>query len=209
MSFARRWSLVVSAALACAIPMVAAGQDGETEWEVVQIDAARIAVPRGWRSLDVIKPPVFRVGDGMGMLPPTDETGSPLQSGMSVALEPGTKESLQQVVADLVEGAKHQRDLRLVSHTVESLKLADGTEAALLKTLFVKDGSRRSLQMKLVAKGADSTLWIVSGHVVGGGESEWPLPESGLPKWLAAHLTSLALDGTKFDAAPLRAAYNP
>ena len=67
---------------------------------------------------------------------------------------------------------------------METIKLSDGTEAMLLKVEFIKDGNRRSLQMKLVAKDTDSNAWIVSGHLVGGKESKWPTADSSLAKWL-------------------------
>jgi hypothetical protein len=36
----------------------------------VAVESGRIAVPRGWRNLDFLKPPVFRVGEGIGIVPP-------------------------------------------------------------------------------------------------------------------------------------------
>jgi hypothetical protein len=186
-----------------------ADKDGETPWEVVPIGTARIAVPRGWRSMDKIKPtmPVYRQGDGIGV-PALDETKAPLQIGMTIEKFPGKRESVKEIMRGLVEGAKKAPRLELVGkESVQDLKLADGTEAMLLKAEFIKEGSRRSLQMKLVAKDADANAWIVSAHLVGGKDSKWPTPDSRLVKWLEAHVISFSLDEKKFDAAKVKAAY--
>jgi hypothetical protein len=186
-----------------------AEKEDETPWEVVPVGSARVAMPRGWRSMDKIKPtmPVYRQGDGVGV-PALDETKSPLQIGMTVEKFPGTRESVEQIMRGLVEGAKKAPRLELVGkESVQSIKLADGTEAKLLKAEFIKEGSRRSLQMKLVAKDADSNALIVSAHLVGGKDSKWPTPDSRLAKWLEAHVTSFSLDEKKFDAAKVKAAY--
>lgn len=91
--------------------------------------------------------------------------------------------------------------------SIETIKLSDGSEAAFLKAEFIKEGTRRSLQMKLVVKDADSNAWIVTGFLAGGKESKWPTAESSLAKWLAAHVTSFSLDEKQFDAEKVKAAY--
>lgn len=202
--------------LCFAVPAIAAAsaraaeKEDQTPWEVVPVGSANVAVPRGWRSLDKIKPtmPVYRQGDGVGV-PAMDETKAPLQIGMTVEKFPGTRESVKEIMRGLVEGAKKAPRLELVGkESVQDIKLADGTEAMLLKAEFIKEGTRRSLQMKLVAKDAESNAWIVSAHLVGGKESKWPTPDSRLAKWLEAHVTSFCLDEKKFDAAKVKAAYN-
>ena len=72
---------------------------------------------------------------------------------------------------------------------------------------FVKEGRRRSLQMKLVVKDNQGTAWIVSSHLVGGLGSKWPKPGSKYAKWLRAHVTSLSLDPEKFDPEHVDAAH--
>ena len=203
------WPVCAALLLGLGSAEQSAEEGGETAWEEVAVEGGRIAVPRGWRNLDSLKPPLYRQGDGIGMVPPTDETGSPLQIGISVERHAATAQTVQEVAADLVEVAKHLRNLELLRHDVETLQLTDGTDAVLLKVQFLKEASRRSLQMKLVAKDEDATVWIVTGHVVGGGESTWPTPGSALAKWLAAHITSFTLDGKKFDVARIQAAYVP
>jgi hypothetical protein len=191
-------------------PDGAADKGDERPWEVVSFSHVRIAVPRGWRSFDGIKPhmPLYRQGDGIGV-PALDETNAPLQIGLTVEKFPNTKESVDEIVSGLAENAKKVPRLELVGkESVETIELSDGTEAMLLKMEFIKERRRRSLQLKLVAKDTDSNAWIVSGHLVGGKESTWPTADSSLAKWLQTHLTSFSLDEEKFDTEKVEAAYN-
>ncbi len=183
--------------------------DGAKDWEAVSVESGTIAVPKNWRSFDKLKRSmlIYRQGDGVG-IPAVDENGNALQIGLMVEKFPETKETVKEMMDGLIEQAKKVRQLELVGkESVDTIKLADGTEAMLLKAEFIKEKTRRSLQMKLVVKDAESNAWIVSGHVVGGKESKLPTAESELTKWLSAHLTSFSLDAKKFDADKVEAAY--
>jgi hypothetical protein len=205
-------SIVLMAWVGVAItapPAHTADRGDETPWEVVAVGPGKLAVPKGWRSLDKNKPnmPLYRQGDGIGV-PALDDTQAPLQIGLTVEKLPGSKESVKEIMSSLAEGARKAPRLELIGKvSVESIELSDGTEAMLLKATFIREGSRRSFQMKLVAKDADSNAWIVSGYLVGGKESKWPTAESSLAKWLEAHLTSLSLNERKFNAEKIKAAY--
>jgi hypothetical protein len=186
-----------------------ADRAAEAPWELVAVGPGKIAVPRGWRSFDNIQPRMvlYRGGDGIGV-PALDETKAPLQIGLAVERFPGAKEPIKDIMDRLVQQARKAPRLELVGkESVEAVQLSDGTEALFLTAEFIKEGRRRSLQMKTVVKDADSTAWIVSGHLVGGKESRWPTPGSGLARWLRAHLVSLSWEEKKFDEAKLRAAY--
>ncbi|MEX0716796.1 MAG: hypothetical protein WD066_09420 [Planctomycetaceae bacterium] len=151
--------------------------------------------------------PLYRQGDGIGV-PAVDETDAPLQIGMTVEKFRPAKETIDEIANGLAERAKKVRRLELVGEeTVEAVELSDGTAASLLTVEFIKDGSRRSLQMKLVAKDPNGNVWIASGQLVGGKESKWPTADSDLADWLKAHLTSFCLDPEKFDAEKIQAAY--
>lgn len=196
--------------LIAASPARTADRAVDAPWELVAVGPGKIAVPKGWRSFDNIQPRMvlYRGGDGIGV-PALDETKAPLQIGLTVEKFPGAKESIKDIMDSLAQQAKKAPRLELVgTESVEAIKLSDGTEALLLTAEFIKEGGRRSLQMKMVVKDADSTAWIVSGHLVGGKASKWPTPEGSLAKWLRAHLTSLSWEAKKFDDAKLRAAYN-
>jgi hypothetical protein len=187
----------------------AAHDSDEVPWEEVSVGAGKIAVPKGWRSFTRLGPNtvLYRQGAGIGV-PALDETKSPLQIGLTVEKFPGSKDPVDEVMGGLVEAAKKAPRLTLLGKEhVQAIKLSDGTEAMLLKAEFIKEESRHSLQLKLVAKDAESNAWIVSGYVVGGNESKWPTPDTSLAKWLEAHITSFCLDGTKFDAENVEAAY--
>jgi hypothetical protein len=161
--------------LCCILLLVGAltpgsGLADEPRWETVAIGSGKLAVPKGWRAFDGIQPRmvIYRQGDGIGV-PKVDETGSPLQIGLTVEKLSASKESVQEIMDRLAEQAKKAPRLELVGkESVEDLKLADGAAGKFLTAEFIKEGSRRSLQMKLVVQDGDGTAWIVSGYVVGG-----------------------------------------
>ena len=206
MTFRRlRLALLTLVALVAAQTQAA---DDEPPFEVIDVGPGRIAVPRGWRALEGLTGKLlYRQGDGIGMVPPVDETGAPLQIGMVVDKFESTKESVAEIVNGLVAQAGNDRRLQLVRKETAEVRLADGTKAMLLRTELLKEKTRRSVQLKLVAKDAESNVWIASAHVVGGKESGWPQIGSTLVKWVEAHLTSFTLDGKKFDAEKVIAAY--
>jgi hypothetical protein len=181
----------------------------KTPWELVPVGRGKMAVPKGWRNLDNIKPGMilYRQGDGKGV-PLVDETKSPLQIGLVVEKFSGAIKSVKDIMNGLVKEAQTAPQLELVGQpAVETMKLADGTDATFLTAEFIKEGRRRSLQMKLVTKDVDGNAWIASAHLVGGKESKWPTANSNLAKWLRAHLTSLCWDKSKVDVEALKAAY--
>lgn len=178
-------------------------------WETASADSAKVAVPNGWRSMDGIKRtmPIYRQGDGIGV-PAADETGAPLQIGLTVEKFPVAKESTETIARELVKSATKNPQLEMVGkESVEAIKLSDKTAATLVVTEFIKNGSRRSLQMKLIAKDSSGQIWIVTGFLVGDKDSKWPTPQSKLVTWLRAHVVSLTLTGMEIDRKSLEAAY--
>ena len=202
--------LVAGVGLAASQSSIAADErDTKTPWNVVTVGPANIAIPKRWRSLDKIKPtmPVYRQGDGIGV-PRLDETQSPLQIGLTVEKFPVARESIKTIAQELAKGAKRNPRLEVVGkESIEVVKLSDQTEAALLTAEFIKQRTRRSLQIKLIAKDGDGTIWIVTGFVVGGKESTWPTSKSKLAKWLRAHVVSLTFGEAGVDEKQLKSAY--
>lgn len=198
----RRASLLLLVFLA-AVPMLA---DDDLPFEIVRFEGGAMAVPKDWRSVDVPGDLFYRQGDGIGV-PALDETGEPLQVSIGIAKRPDSKYPLDMLMTALIQGASKVTTLELVAKDVVKLKLADGTDAQLLRAEFVKEKTRRSMQLKLVTVDASGTLWVASASLVGGLNSTWPKPGSALTNWLEAHLTSLTFDEAKFDAAKVKAAY--
>jgi hypothetical protein len=187
-----------------AIVLLAAAQSSFAgSWDLVQVDRALVAVPANWRAFDAPNPRVklYRSGDGFGF-PELDETGEPLQIGLMVETAPSTERTLDEVTRSLGEAAKHAPNLELQRTTVRPLKLADGTDAVLSTMEFTKEGSRRSLQLKLVARDPKGTTWIVSGFLVGGMSSQWPRPDSKIAQWLTGLVTWVTFDSKGFPAPP-------
>jgi hypothetical protein len=178
-------------------------------WETASAESAKIAVPKGWRSRDGIKAtmPLFRQGDGIGV-PAVDETGAPLQIGITVERFPPAEQSIETIVSELAKGATKNPQLEMVGkEAVEAVKLFDQTQAVLLTMEFLKTANRRSLQMKLIAKDGRGEIWIVSGFLVGSRDSKWPTANSKLGSWLRAHVTSLTVTSKDVDSKSLEAAY--
>jgi hypothetical protein len=179
------------------------------EWEIVTADTAKIAVPREWRNMDGIEVtrPVYRQGDGIGV-PSTDETGAPMQIGLTVEKFPISQESTETIAKELVKGATNNPQLVMVGkESAESIILSDQTAATLITTEFIKSGSRRSLYMKLIGKDSKGQVLVVTGYMVSGKGSTWPTPKSKLATWLRAHLVSLTLSGKDVDQKKIEAAY--
>jgi hypothetical protein len=178
-------------------------------WEVAAVGPASLAVPRGWRKLDGLRPNtlLFRQGDGIG-LPAQDDTGQPLQAGLVLEQLTDAKGSLKEVGAGIIAGAKKDARLKPTEESiVEPVKLSDSTDAIFVTSVFLKEGHRRSLQLKLIARGPDARTWMVSGFLVGGKDSRWCTPGSEMARWLRVHLMSLRLTPGNVDEKPLRAAY--
>jgi hypothetical protein len=169
-----------------------------------------MVVPAGWRAMPaLVRGPMrlYRSGDGIG-LPAVDETGSPLQIGMTVEKFAAAKETVDAGVDALVKAAKSQPALDLVGkEQVEAVTLRDGTEAKLLTMEFIKEGRRRSLYMKLVAKDGAGNSFVVSGFVVGGLKSTLPTKGSVVATWLRAHVESFVLDAGKVDTTKMEEVY--
>jgi hypothetical protein len=181
----------------------------EKNWEAAKGEGFALIVPRGWRSFD--RPPgrmkLHLTGDGIGV-PMVDETGAPLQIGMTVECFPNTKDAPADGAAALVKNAKRNPRMELVGkETTEKVTLADKSEGLLLVMEFIKDGSRRSLQMKMLVKDSKDNGWVVSGFLVGGKESKWPTHNGVLIAWLKSHMTSFVLDADKLDEAGVREAH--
>jgi hypothetical protein len=176
----------------------------EPLWEIAVAGNGRIAVPTGWRKMGGIRPglAIYRLGDGIGV-PITDETGEPLQIGIVVEAASPDASTLAAVLEALKREARRDPRLDLKNQTVQSF----GSEAALLSNEYIKEKSRRSLQMKFVSRAPDGKFWIVSGFLVGGMNSAWPVPASKLASWLRAHVTSLSWDKNGPDTAKLDVAY--
>jgi hypothetical protein len=98
-----------------------ADKGDETPWEVVLVGSGRIAVPRGWRKFDKIKPnmPLYRQGDGLGVLA-RDETNASLQIGLTVEKFPNTKESVKDIMSELVRFIHLRRGAQRKSQRFEN-----------------------------------------------------------------------------------------
>lgn len=179
-------------------------------WEVATSSPVSVAVPKDWRNFDGMAPRIviYRQGDGVGV-PAADETGAPLQIGLTVEKFATSNDSTELIAKETAGGAA--RDPRLESigdGTFVPVTLSDRTEGTFFTKEFIKSVHRRSLQMKLVVKDADRRVWVVSGYIVGGKDSRLPTPNSPLALWLKAHMLSLTVGGQAIDPKPLEAAYN-
>ncbi len=172
--------------------------------ELYVTDEFALLIPAGWRNMKSLTSGNLKLylnGDGIGV-PAVDETRAPLQIGMTVEKYRNTTDSLAKGIKRLIANAKRSRRLKLVGEAkTESCRLKDGTEAALLTMEFIKEGYRRSLQIKLLAKDSASNGWVVSAFVVGGKDSTIPTADSTVAKLLRAHVTSFCFDSDKVEVS--------
>jgi hypothetical protein len=178
-------------------------------WETATSGLVSLAVPKGWRSFDGIRPTmvIYRQGDGIGV-PMADETGGPLQIGITAERFPASEEPLDAIAAETAKGAENDPRLKRAKKDLsETVTLSDQTSAIFTAGEFIKSSTRRSLQMKLFTKAPDGSVWVVSGYIVGGKDSTWPTHDSPLATWLRAHLVSLTLTGKEIDARALESTY--
>jgi hypothetical protein len=178
-------------------------------WEVASSGKVSVAVPKDWRSFDGIQPAmvIYRQGDGIGV-PMVDETGAPLQIGITVEKFPPSEDSIEVIAKKTSEGALRDPRMQIAADDiVEPLTLSDQTKAVYLTKQLIKSVHRRSLQMKLFTKDPEGNVWVVSGYIVGGKDSRTPTPKSPLALWLRAHLASATVTGKPIDSKPLQSAY--
>jgi hypothetical protein len=205
-----RQAMAAESPAASTRPTTAPVGDTAAAQEIIRLVEYAIAVPLGWRDFRQVprRFVLFRQGDGIGV-PPIDETGAPLQVGLTIEkFRSGM--SAKEGAAELEAAARAAPQLELIGEPKqEPITLADGTEAILLISDFVKEGHRHSLQLKLLATDARANAWVVSAFAVGGKESAWPSPSSALGRWLRAHLITFVLDPAKLDASHLPGPFDP
>jgi len=185
-------------------------------WETVSTGPAKVAVPKGWKNVDGRQRliPIWRYADGVGV-PSVDETGTRLVIILTVATPPPSKDSAEAIARELAK--REGRDPRAemdggkppvqVTQSIEPVTLHDQTAGTLVTTEYIKDDESRILSTKLVAKGSDGRVWVVTGRLQGGKDSKWPTAKSSLATWLRAHVVSLTLTGKEVDPKSLEAAY--
>jgi hypothetical protein len=178
-------------------------------WDLVSADSAAIAVPKDWRRFDGMQPtmPIYRQGDGIGV-PSVDETGAPVQIGLTVEKFPPEADDTDAIAREITKGAALNPELKMVGQgKFEALVLSDRRKATLVTTEFLKGTQRRSYYMKLVTKGDSGEVWVATGYIVAGRDSELPNPKSALAVWLRAHVVSLMVTKRELDRNALEAAY--
>jgi len=135
-------------------------------WTVIRTAEYAVAVPSRWRRRGpILRHVIYANGDGLAG-PVVDETGAPIQIGMSVERYGTTRDTPSAGANRSMKNLQRNPRLKvLAKDPVKSLKLADGAQAALIRVLLRKDGSRKSLQLKLYARDPKSRGWVVSAWI--------------------------------------------
>ena len=174
---------------------------GDDILAVHSTDDFHMIIPSGWRELPINAGAIvfFLNGDGLGF-PAIDDTGSPLQVGMTVEKFANHTISLEEWENRLANGFKKDPRLKLKEQKIErDITLSDGLKANLLLFEFIKSNTRQSLQMKLFTKDQKFNGWVVSAWLVGGKGSEIPRIDSGNRKFLEVFLKSFCLNKSKLN----------
>ena len=183
---------------------------GKEIFEVHTSNDFNMIIPIGWREMPFTAGAIvfFLNGDGLGF-PAIDDTGSPLQVGMTVEKFPNLTNTLDEWGKNLANGYKADPRLELKKRKIENnITLSDGLKASLLLFEFIKSNSRQSLQMKLFSKDQYSNGWVVSAWLVGGKGSKIPRIDSENRKFLEVFLKSFCLDKSKLDIEGARNTLN-
>lgn len=115
---------------------------------------------------------------------------------------------LREIAARIMAASEQDPRLQpLGNRGIEAVGLSDSTEAVFLASVFVKEGQRQSLQLKLIARDSESRIWMVSAFLVGGKGSRWCTVGSELETWLRTHVLSLTFTPGTVDENRLRDAY--
>jgi hypothetical protein len=178
-------------------------------WQVIREPEFAVAVPLNWKKTTVNSPAevVYLVKQGVN-----DETGAPLRLGFTVERFPSRQQSLDEGARALVE--RFQKDGQKWAVTedakIDKLKLADGTEAALVTIRVTStDGRRKGTQMKLMVIDRNEIGWVVGGYVLASAQSAMCDPDSELAIRLRAHVLSFCTDPDKLDESGLQKVYSP
>jgi hypothetical protein len=174
-------------------------------WDVYRTQQFAVAIPRNWRPQKANSPAIllYLMREGR------DETGEPLKVGLTIERFPGNKDTLGQGVTQLID--HFRADKRWVPQGEirdEPITLADGTPARLVSlNVLSQDGARRAIQYKLMTLDKEQVGIVIGGFLTTSAGSKITSPGSKMAQLLRAHVTSLTLDPSKMDEAPLRAAY--
>ena len=158
-----------------------------------------IDVPKDWsrfKPAETGTRSIYLIGDGHGVSP-LDETGRPLQVGLSVERFPNDQ-SVQARV-DLLKAETLQAPGRkLIGEVViEAAKLKDGQDGTLMYSRFDKAPNRKSLYEKFIVADPKAGTWVVTGWIVTGPDSTLPLRDSALEKRINSYVKSFRPRGLK------------
>lgn len=162
-----------------------------------------IAVPTGWERKPQTGPMmVLHVGvDGV------DETGQPLRCGLTVERAPGGADAVAVAAPahanELLRRFREDSSFRIIGEpTVETVRLSDGRDAALLKLQAYRGPDRRTSIAKLVVV-RGNLRWVTSAFVTAGRNSGMADLDDGTFLRLSAFQQTFTTDPATFDAAPV------
>jgi hypothetical protein len=203
-------TLLIAAAAMAQAQTTTHPHEASPPWSVMHEKEFSIAVPSDWHKLEFpsFKTVLHLTGDGKG-LPHLDETGSPLQTGMSIERFQNVRQTPEEGSAFMLRNLRADPNMEIIGEPkVESVQLSDGTHAVLQTTEFFRtDKHRRSYHMKLIAEDANKVGWVVVGWTVGGKESSMTEQKARHVQRLRAHLLSFCFDRARFTDAGVRAEY--
>ena len=206
----RMLAIVMAWLMGAALTLQVKGADDpDAPWETAKDEGYALAAPKGWSNLDKFSPQVliFRKSDGNGGVPKQDENGAELSAQISVEkirMEPNVEDSANVVAMRILDEPQTEVVRR---PSGEKITLSDGTEAFILNAEVIRNGTRKILILKLLAKCDAKNGFVVTGTITGGKESSIPAASSNLGKWLKAMVGSFVLDSSKLDAAKVNKAY--
>jgi len=180
--------------------------DPDAPFEIASVEGAAIAVPRGWENLDKFTPSVliFRKNKSNEAAAQT-----PSEPQIQIILEKiRIHPPIEQAMGVVAQRILAEPATDMVSRPAgENIKLADGTPAMIMTIEVIREGKKRQLILKVLAKSDDKNGFIVTGTVSAPKESKIPTADSAETKWLRELVKSLVLNPEKLDTQKVKDAF--
>jgi tetratricopeptide (TPR) repeat protein len=153
--------------------------------------------------------PLYLIGDGSSGVPLLDGNIEPVKVGLLIERFPAKGETLKaRVDRELTQLKSSERFMILGEPEIAELVLTDGAKAQKSTVEFVREeNGRLSVQAKVYVLDRENRHVIATGFITCSPASRKFVHDTGLTKFVAAHLESLVLDPKRLDLKKLATVY--
>ncbi|MGH7176761.1 MAG: hypothetical protein ACREJC_05215, partial [Tepidisphaeraceae bacterium] len=169
-------------------------------WELITGDGYAIGAPAGMQPVANLPPGAVMLRQIQSVsLPGWVNIDAPIQIILGIESFPQVRQTPEEGAASLSRAARSNVRAEFIgTDRSEAVKLSDGSSAQLLTIEFI-ERHRRTIQMKLFARGADGGGWVVTAFVVGHETNPLMTKDSMIVAWVANCMQSLCFNRARFD----------